>query len=50
MKLAEEMIRASEEARTLYKDKKIKVDEMLKLIEKAKHKYLTQARRRKQHI
>ena len=48
--LAEELLRAGEEARALYKDKKIKVDEMLRLIEKAKHKYLTQSRRRKQHI
>ena len=48
--IAEEMIRAGEEARALYKDKKIKIEEMLKLIEKAKHKYLVQVRRRKQHI
>ena len=49
-KLAEELLRAGEEARALNKKKKITTDEMLKLIEKAKHKYLTQARRRKQHI
>ena len=48
--IAEEMIRAGEEARALYKDKKIRVDEMIRLIEEAKHKYLTQSRRRKQHI
>jgi len=48
--IADEMIRAGEEARTLYKEKKIKIEEMLKLIEKAKHKYRTQVRRSKQHI
>jgi len=48
--IAEELMRASEKAKALCNGKKIREDEMIRLIEKAKHKYLTQSRRRKQHI